>query len=691
MPKYGTDRIRNVAIVGHKASGKTTLTEAMLYAAKAIGRQGQVEDGNTTADYEPEEIAHQQSILPALCHLEWQGHKINIIDTPGAADYVADVTYALRVAEAAVLVVDSIAGVEVYTERVYALARRMGKPVLVVVNKMDKPNVDFDQAVASIGDRLVDCKPVTTHLPIGQEDSFRGVVDLLAGKAVTGEEPSPQTGGIPEEAAGAAEAAYGQLVEEIASTDDALTERYLEEADLSKAELGQALKGAAAAGAIAPVLATSALKCIGITPLLDAIVALVPSPAASVWEGTNGAGEAVTRPCSAAEPAAVFVWKTMSDKFVGRISLLRVVSGELRSDSALTSPRGRSKEKFSGLATLQGKEMTPASELAAGDLGVVTKLSTALTGDSLYDEKALVAFPPPELPLPMYSASAEATSKADQDKLSAALARLVEEDTSISYERNQETGDLVVTGMGPQHLRIAMERAGRIFDAQVALGTPKIAYRETVRGSARVQGRHKKQTGGRGQFGDVWIRLEPMERGGGYEFVDEVKGGSVPRNFIAAVEKGIQDAMQKGALAGYPVVDLRVILDDGSSHPVDSSEIAFRLAGQIALRSAMEKAGMLLLEPVVEVEVVTPEEYLGDVMSDFSSKRGRVLGTEPSGRNTVISAQAPQAELANYEAELRSMTQARASFSMRFSHYEEVPAHITERIVAQSQAAAGDN
>ena len=688
MPKYGTEKIRNVAIVGHKGSGKTTLTEAMLYAAKAISRQGVVDDGNTTADYEPEEIAHQQSILPALCHLEWQGHKINIVDTPGAADYVADVTYALRVAEGAILVVDSIAGVEVYTERVYSLARRMGKPVLIVVNKMDKANADFAQAAESVGERLVDCHPVMTHLPIGREDAFRGVVDLLAGKAVTGEGTASQTGPTPDDAAAAAEAAYAQLVEDIASTDDALTEKYLEEADLSKAELSQALQSATRAGAVSPVLATSAAKAIGITPLLDAIVTFIPSPSVSVWEGTNGGGEAVSRPCSPAEPAAVYVWKTMSDKFVGRISLLRVVSGELRSDSSLTSPRSRSKEKFSGLATLQGKEMTPAPELAAGDLGVVTKLSTALTGDTLCDERAAIAFPPPELPLPMYSASAEAASKADQDKLSAALARLIEEDTSISYERNQETGDLVVTGMGPQHLRIAMERAGRIFDAQVALGTPKIAYRETVRQSVRVQGRHKKQTGGRGQFGDVWIRLEPLPRGSGFEFVDEVKGGSVPRNFIPAVEKGVQEGTQKGALAGYPVVDIRVTLDDGSSHPVDSSDIAFRLAAQIALRTAMEKAGMLLLEPVVEVEVVTPEEYLGDVMSDFSSKRGRVLGTEPSGRNTVISAQAPQAELASYEAELRSMTQARASFSMRFSHYEEVPAHITERIVAQSQAAS---
>lgn len=690
MASLSPEQIRNVAIISHSGAGKTTLNEALLYSAGAGTRLGRVDEGHAVADYEPEEVARKISIVPALCHCNWQGVKINLIDTPGYADFIADVIYSLWVTESALLVVDAVAGVEVHTEKVYNTARRMGRPMVAVVNKMDKPNANFIEAVESIRDALPDCKPVVTHLPIGQAEGFRGVVDLLSNQAIVGETREAKSEAVPGDMMDAVEEARTALIEEIASSDDVLMERYLEEEELSPDELRAALRQAVQTGELLPVLPAGAHNGIGATAILDTIATGLPSPANREWEGQDGSGEGFTRLCSVDQPAAAVVFKTMSDPFVGRISLLRVVSGAIQADAVVTCSREKQREKLSGLAVMQGKETEPVAELVAGDLGCVTKLSAALTGDVLCDPKSVVTFTLPGIPESMYSASAEAAAKADEDKLSTAMARYAEEDLSFGAERNPETGEMLVTGMGGLHLQIAVERIKRKFGAEIALGTPKIPYRETFKSSIRVQGRHKKQTGGRGQFGDVWIRVDPLDRGSGFEFVDEVKGGSVPRNFIPAVEKGIREGLAQGPIAGYPVVDCRVTLDDGSSHPVDSSDIAFRTAGKIALANAMGQANMVMLEPILELEVVTPEEHVGDVISDLNGRRGRVLGMEPRGSVTLVKALAPMGELATYEADLRSMTQGRASYSQRFSHYEELPQQLAERLVAQAKQDDND-
>ena len=597
--------------------------------------------------------------------------------------------YSLWVSEGALLVIDGVAGVEVHTEKVCATAKAMGKPMVGVVNKMDKANANFAQALESMGERLTGIKPIATHLPIGQEDGFRGIVDLLGNRAIVGEGPSTSEEDIPADMADEVQAAREMLIEEIASSDDELMMRYLEDEEISPDELRAALGKAIMAGELMPVVPAAAYKTTAATGLLDAIVGSLPSPAGREWPG-KAKDEEVTRTCDASEPTAGVIFKTMADPYVGKVSMLRCVSGTMQADTVLNCASGKEREKLSGLSTMMGKNAENTPELVAGDLGSVTKLGTALTRETLCDPKSVILIDTPELPAAMYAASARAAEKSDEDKLSGAMARYMEEDLSFSAERNPETSELVVMGMGGMHLQIAVERIKRKFGADVVLGTPKIPYRETFKSSVRVQGRHKKQTGGRGQFGDVWIRVEPQERGAGIEFVDEVRGGSVPRNFIPAVEKGIREGLGRGGPAGYPIVDVRVILDDGGSHPVDSSDIAFRMAAQIGLRAAQEQAQMAMLEPLVELEVVTPEEQVGDVMSDLNGRRGRVLGMEPRGSVTVVKAMVPLGELSTYEADLRSTTQGRATYSQRFSHYEELPAHLAERLMQQEQQARED-
>ncbi|MGQ9732792.1 MAG: elongation factor G [Candidatus Zipacnadales bacterium] len=687
MANFTTDRIRNVTIISHSGAGKTTLNEALLFTAGAVKRLGRVDEGNAVADYEPEEIERKISIVPALCHCVWENTRINLVDTPGYADFIADAIYSLWVTEAALLVVDAVAGVEVHTEKMYATARTLGKPVVAVVNKMDKANANFAQAVASMSERLVGCKPVPLYLPIGAAEDFTGVIDLLSNTALLGEGAEVKRTEVPPEFAEAVDEARMTLIEDIASSDDQLMERYLEEEELSPEDLRKALGQAILAGELLPVIPAGAFSAIGATAILDTIVEALPSPAGRAWPGVDNSGNEITRLCDASEPTAAVIFKTVGDPYVGRISYIRVVSGVVTADSIAMCAQTNEREKLSGLSSVQGKATESVPDLVAGDLGCVTKLNSALTGHTLCDPKAFLQLTLPSIPESMYAASARAAAKADEDKLSIAMSRYAEEDISFHAERNTETGEMVVTGMGAMHLQIAVERIKRKFGAEIELGTPKIPYRETFKTSVRVQGRHKKQTGGRGQFGDVWIRVDPAPRGSGLEFVDEVKGGAVPRNFIPAVEKGVRDAASRGALAGFPVVDIRVTLDDGSSHPVDSSDIAFRTAGRIALDNAMAQAQMALLEPIMDIEVVTPEEQVGDVMSDLNGRRGRVLGMEPRGSMTVVNAQVPLGELATFEADLRSMTQGRASYSQRFSHYEELPGHLAERLIAQTKDA----
>ncbi len=689
MPQFDTNQIRNVVVVGHRGCGKTTIAEGLLYTAGATDRLGRVDEGTSTCDFEPEEIDRKISISPALAYCEHNQVKINLIDTPGYAEFFGEVLPCLWVADCALLVVDGIAGVEVHTHKVYQVARQMQLPVVAVINKIDKERSDFAAAVSNLRDALGGMEVVPVQVPVGSQASFAGVIDLLSMKAIVGQGPQAKRQDIPTELRDEAAVARENLIDAVAATDDELTIKYLEEGELTAEELASGLKEAVGQGTIMPVLAVGAYQTIGLTALLDFIGEVCPSPAdRGPWRGTDSKDQQISREVSDSEPFSAVVFKTLSDPYVGRLSLLRVVSGVAQADADVINADNGSREKLSGLSFVQGRKTISAGTLAAGDLGCVTKLENTLTGDTLCETRAQVVFAAPESALGMHSAALQVASQADQDKLSQALSRLAEEDVGFTYERDPDTGELVAHSMGPLHIEIVTGRLKRKFEVDVSLSEPKIPYRETVRRKVRVQGRHKKQTGGRGQFGDVWIRVEPLPCGGGFEFVNEIKGGAVPTNYIAAVEKGIKDAMEDGVLARYPVTDVRVILDDGSSHPVDSSDQAFRMAGQIAMRMAIQEASPVLLEPIVEAEVATPEDIMGDIMSDLNARRGQIQGTESlGGQVQVIRALVPLGEMSTYAATLRSISQGRASYAMQFAHYQQMPAQLAETIIAKAQGS----
>ncbi len=687
-----TSQIRNLVTIGHRGCGKTLLTEAMLFATGATGRFGQVDDGTAVADFEPEERSRQISISPALCNCTHDGTKINVIDTPGYAEFFAEVIDCLWVADCALLVVDAGAGVEVHTHRCYQTAADMSLPIVAVANKMSGEHADFDAAVDSINQMLGGVEGVKVQIPVGEKGNFAGVVDLLSMKMLKGSEKGGTWTDIPEDMTDQASAAREGLVEAVAANDEELMEKYFENETLSHEELASGLAKGVAGGQLVPVLATDALNVLGIGALLDLIVAVCPTPAQrGAWTGHDPKDETVeiVRECSQTEPFAAVVFKTLSDPYVGRISLMRVVSGTANSDANVTEAKSGNRERLSGLATMQGNKTSEVQALAAGDLGCVTKLESTLTGGTLCDPKGPVVFDAPELPKAMHSAAVTAASHADEDKLSAGLARLAEEDIGFSFGREASTGEMLIYGMGALHLDVIVQKLARKFEASVTLSEPKVPYIETITTAVRVQGRHKKQTGGRGQFGDVWIRMEPLPRGAGFEFVNEIRGASVPTNYIPAVEKGVVAQLQKGLLTGSPVVDVQVTLDDGSSHPVDSSDQAFQTAGQIAVRNALAEARSILLEPVMDVEITVPEDIMGDVMSDLSGRRGRIQGSESLGAGLqLVRASVPLAEMRRYAADLRSISQGRASYTMSFSGYEEVPSHLMDGIVAEHKANA---
>jgi elongation factor G len=687
---FFTEQIRNVALVGHRGSGKTTLVEGILFAAGAIERLGRVDAGTATADFEAEEVARNITITPALCHCEFGGVKINLVDTPGYSEFFADVPYAIKVTDTAALVMDATSGVEIHSIKCYATARDMGVPVIGLVTKMGKEHADFAAARDSMRKMLPGCEPVAVQLPIGAGASFAGVVDLLTLKAYQGEGKDLKASAIPAELADAVAEAREQLVDAVAATDDDLTEKYLEEGELTDQELTDGLKAAVAGGLIVPVVCVDGYDTKGIGGLLEFIKSSCPSPASrSAWVGTKpGSEDEESRSCQAEAPFSAFVFKTLSDPYVGRISLLRVVSGKATGDLPVMNTTKGSREKLSGLAIMQGKQTKSAGELVAGDLGAVSKLEHTSTGDTLADPKQAIVYPQPPVPVPMHSSAMTAATRADEDKLSMALARIAEEDAGLKYERSGETNELLVSGMGQLHLDIVAERLRNKFDVTVNLSDPQVPYRETVSKSCRVQGRHKKQTGGRGQFGDVWVRMEPQPAGvEANEFVNEVKGGSVPTNFIPAVEKGVFDGLRKGILSGAPVIGVKVTLDDGSSHAVDSSEQAFRMAGSIGVRNALDQAGPVLLEPIMNVAITVAGDIMGDIMSDMSSRRGQIQGSEQIGGGLqVVRAIVPLAEMARYAADLRSLSQGAASYTMEFSHYEHVPAHLADGIIAEHKA-----
>jgi len=678
-------KIRNIALVGHRGTGKTSLLEGLLYKAGVVNRLGHVVEGTTVSDYDDDEKRRQLSLSAGLAHIERQGLSFNLLDTPGDSSFLADTIASLRVVETALMVVNSVLGVEVQTERLWARADQCGLARILFCNMLDRERADFTVAVDALREAFGP-QVVAVEIPVGSEHEFKGVVDLLSMKAHVYEGEKATEGDIPADLVVAAEEARGKLVEAVAETDDELLEKFFAEEEITTAELEAAFAKAVAEAKLFPVAAGSATHLIGVDRLLD-LLALAPAPDAVAAPRALGADDAeVELACDVAKPAVAFVFKTMADQFSGRINVFRVFQGAIKSDANVVVGRDGHKERIGQLLKNQGKETKPVDGLCAGDIGAVAKLKDVVTGDTLAAEGARVTFPAIDFPSPLMSFAIEAKNKGDEDKVIQALRRLTEEDLMMEEHRDPQTGETIVSGMSQLHVEVICERLKRRFGVEVYLHPPRVPYRETVKTGAKAQGRHKKQTGGRGQFGDTWIEVQPMPRGEGFEFVDKIVGGVIPRNFIPAVEKGVLEATHEGFLAGYPVVDVRVILYDGSHHPVDSSEMAFKIAGSIGFKAAAEKAQPTLLEPIMNVEVTVPEESVGDIIGDLNSRRGRVLGMTPRGHSNAVAAEVPLAEMLSYAPDLTSMTGGRGDYTMEILRYEEVPAHLSQKIIEQAKA-----
>lgn len=685
MKRYPPDKIRNIAVAGHGGTGKTSLVEAMLFAAKAVDRLGKVEDGTATTDFDPEEIRRKITVNAALAPLEWQETKLNLIDTPGYPDFIGEVVGALRAVETVLIAVDATAGLEVQTDKVWALAEAAQLSRMIAVTRMDREHAAFPKVAEGLAERF-GRRAVPVQWPIGTAGSFAGVVDLVT---MTGHGTSGPVDvkSLPADVAAAANAARDRLIEVIAETDDALTEVYLEKGELPADVLVSGLRAGVRAGTLVPLVCVAATRGIGIGPLLDVLARWLPSPAdRAAIKARDGKGSEVALTAGGNGALAAQVFKTMADPYVGKLSYFRVFSGVFKSDSQVWNGSKGKAERVGQLFVLRGKHQEPAAEIGAGDIGAVAKLAETSTGDTLADKDRAAVLPPIEFPKPAITMAIEPKSKADEDKLSSALARLMEEDHTLRMQRASEMKQTVISGMGESHLEIVADRLKRKFGVEVALSIPRVPYRETVRSHARVQGKYKRQTGGRGQYGDCWIEMDPKSRNEGYEFVDKIFGGAIPRNFIPSVEKGIKEAMEEGVVAGYPVIDVKVTLVDGSYHDVDSSDMAFKIAGSMAFKKAMQEAKPVLLEPICNVSVQVPEDQMGDIIGDLNSKRARIQGMEPGGDGTsVVRAQVPMAEMLRYASDLRSITGGRGTFEMEFSHYDEVPAHIAERVIAEAK------
>jgi elongation factor G len=692
MKAYDTSDLRNIALIGHGDSGKTSLASALLFAAGAVTRFGRIEDGTTVTDFDEEEIERKISLQTALAHLEWRDKKVNLLDTPGYAAFVADAKSALSVADAALLVVEGVAGVQVITERTFKFAQEAGLPLVMVVNKLDRERASFDRTLESIQSRFGrTATPV--QLPIGEEHAFEGVVDLVAMKAWTFPKDGSgkgSPGDVPAALADRARELRSKLVEMVAESDDSLMETFFEKGDLADEQLRAGLRKAILERKIFPVTCASATHAVGVSCLLDLVVDLLPAPdARGEAVGTKPAdGSELRRPVSASQPVSAFVFKTIADPYAGRLSLFRVCTGVLKGDTPVVNVKSGVAERLGGVSILQGKQLIPVPELRAGDLGVVAKLKETRTGDTLADAAHPVQYPAVTFPAPAISFALEPKSKGDEEKISTTLARLMEEDPVLRVGRDPRTHEMLVSGSGQVHVEVAIAKMKKKFGVEALLKQPKVPYLETIkRKVGPVQGRHKKQTGGRGQFGDCWIEMEPLPRGAGFEFVDKIFGGSIPQNFRPAVEKGVVESSARGWLAGCPVVDFRVTLTDGSYHTVDSSEMAFKIAGSLAFKAAMEDARPTILEPIYSVEITAPEEYMGDIMGDLSSRRGKPQGMDSEGHYQMIRAQVPLSEMLTYASTLKSITSDRGTYTMEFDHYEEAPAHIQEKIIAEAAKA----
>ena len=698
MKVYSGENIRNVAILGHGGTGKTSLTAAMLYLAGATPRLGRVDDGSTVTDWDEEEIARKISISTGLAYAEWAPRgrtekiKVNLLDTPGYNIFINETKATLLAADAGLILVDAVAGSEVVTEKVWDYCTEYDLPRAFMIHKMDRELASFERAMESIH-QVFGRGAVAVQLPIGQEKNFKGLVNLIAMKAYTyvaGGEGKYTESEIPAELAEKAKDAHEKLVEMVAEGDDKLMEEFFEKGTLEPTRLQEGLRQAIAAKRIFPMLIAAGLPNIGAENLLNFICDFLPSPLARgkiIGAAEPGGGETVERKIADSEPLSIYVFKTLADPFAGRITYFKVMSGVLKNDATLQNFNRNTAERFQHVEVRQGKTPSAVAELRAGDIGTVAKLKETTTGDTLGDKAAPIFYKPARIPEPSISFAIEPKTRADEDRLSQALHRILEEDLALRYVRDAQTKEFLLAGSGQQHVEVAVAKLKKRYNVDVALKAPKVPYRETIRGKADVEGRHKKQTGGHGQFGVCRIKVEPLPRGSGFEFVNDIFGGAIPRNWVPSVERGIRESAARGYLAGYPVVDFRAILYDGKYHDVDSSDISFQIAGQLAFKAAMETAKPALLEPIMNVEVYVPEQYSGDIMGDMSSRRGRVSGMESRGTNSLIKAQVPMAEMLTYATDLTSMTQGRGSYTMEFSHYDFVPPELAQKIIDHAKAA----
>jgi elongation factor G len=682
MNEYKADKIRNVVLVGHSSSGKTTLAEALLFNTGATTRLGKVEDGTTASDFDPEEQRRKISISTSLIPCEWNSFKINILDTPGYVDFVGEVKSALRVADCAVVIVDAVSGIEVGTELVWQYCDEAKLPRLIYINKMDRENANFDRVLDQLRDRFGKCI-VAMQLPVGREASFKGEVNVISRRAFLGSEEGEAPAGLRD----AVEERRTQLVEIAAESDDKLIEKYLGGEELTEEEIRLGLDAGIRRGALVPVLCGAASQNVGVGYLLKFFADYAPSPlnmppAVAENPATQKSEKLET---SESGVLASFVFKTLADPYVGKLTCFRVYSGAMVSDSRVQNARTDSEERIGQLYILRGKEQLPIKHVNAGDIGAVAKLQDTQTNDTLCDKGHPLVLPKIVYPNPVYSVALTPKTKTDLDKMSSALARLVDEDPTLRVYREPDTSESIMAGMGDSHVDVAVRRLKQKFSVELLTGIPKVPYKETITKTVEVQGRHKKQTGGRGQFGDTWVRFEPLPRGSGFEFTEEVFGGSVPHQYIPAVEKGMREIILKGILAGYPATDFRAVLYDGSYHAVDSSEMAFKLAAHKAFKAGFPQANPVLIEPIMNIEITVPDNFMGDVIGDLNTKRARVLGMDQRSGSAIVTAQAPLAEIERYATDLRSMTQGRGYFKMEYSHYDVVPTHIAQQIIEKAR------
>jgi len=688
MASYSSDSIRNVAFIGHGGTGKTSLCEALLFISGKSDKLGSVDSGSASLDFEPEEQKRHISISSAVNFFDWQKHRVNIIDTPGDSNFITDAKNSIRIADGTIVLIDAVGGVEFQTEKVWGYADELSIPRIIVINKMDRERADFATATESIQTRLGK-KATVCFLPIGSEDNFRGIIDLIEMKAFIYSDSQKKftREDIPGDLLADAESYRETMVEDIAECDEALMDKYLEEGELGVEDIKSGLRKGVLACELFPVTCSSSVKVMGANVVMDMIVEYLPSPVdRGVVTGTlPDSDESESRNPVESDPFSAFVFKTIADPYAGKLTLFRLFSGTLSSDFTFYNPAKESSEKCGNIFFLEGKTQKPATTLIPGDIAAVAKLKDITTGDTLCDEKAPLVYDRVPSVNAVTSYAVEPKSKGDEEKITTSLNRLVEEDSTLTVYRDEQTKEIILSGVGQVHIDVTTEKLKRKFGVDINLKQPKVPYRETIKGKTQVQGRYKKQSGGRGQYGDTWLDIEPLQRGGGFEFVDKIVGGAIPRQYIPAVEKGIVGAMEDGILAGYPIVDVRVSLYDGSFHTVDSSEMAFKIAGSMGFKKGFQQCQPTLLEPIVDIDIEVPDEYMGDVIGDLNSRRGKVLGMDKRGANQVIKGQVPLSEILNYAPDLTSITSGRATFSYETSHYDEVPAHLQEKIIADAQ------